>query len=83
MITAPAPIKENFPNLTPHNIVALAPIETPFSTVVVLYSLFLFIKDLGLTTLVKTHDGPQKHHLLILLLHIQKHYFEFYILFQS
>ena len=58
--TAPAPIKQYFPRLFPQTIVALAPMDAPFPTIVFLYSSFLTISDLGLITLVNTHEGPQK-----------------------
>ena len=58
--TAPAAINEYSPKLFPHIIVAFAPIDAPFLTIVFLYSSLRIISDLGLLTLVKTHDGPQK-----------------------
>ena len=58
--TAPAAIKQYLPKLLPHIIVALAPIDAPFLTIVLRYSSFLAISDRGLLTFVKTQEGPQK-----------------------
>ena len=72
--TAPAATKADCPMLFPHTIVAFAPIDAPF-TIVLLYSSFLSTEDLGLITFVKTILGPQKHHLQEQLDHKQIHCF--------
>ena len=52
-------MKEYSPKVTPHIIVALAPIDAPFLTSVFLYSFFLSTEDRGLITLVKTNKFQQ------------------------
>ena len=44
--------------LVTQTIVALAPIETPLSTIVLIYSPLLSIAN-GLLTFVNTQDGPE------------------------
>src|SRR5207249_1603241 len=57
--TAPAPMKAYSPKVTPHTIVALAPIELPRFTRVGRYACLRETWARGFTTLVNTHDGPQ------------------------
>src|SRR5437763_16050548 len=58
--TLPAPMNAYSSRVMPQTIVALAPIVAPRRTSVRLYSFFLEMCARGLTTLVKTIDGPQK-----------------------
>src|SRR5207253_10777408 len=57
--TAPAPMKAYSPRVTPHTIVALAPIELPRRTRVLRYSCLRETWERGFRTLVNTQDGPQ------------------------
>src|SRR2546422_8817997 len=57
--TAPAPMKAYSPRVTPHTIVALAPIELPRFTRVGRYACLRETWARGFTTLVNTQDGPQ------------------------
>jgi len=57
--TAPAATKAYRPSVEPHTIVALAPMEAPRRTTVGAYCEWRKTSDLGLVTLVNTHDGPQ------------------------
>src|SRR5687768_11325326 len=57
--TLPAPMKLYSPSVTPHTIVAFAPIVAPRRTRVRLYSSFRGTWLRGLMTFVKTIDGPQ------------------------
>src|SRR5690349_14388416 len=52
-------MKEYSPRVTPHTIVALAPMVAPRRTRVVLYSFFRSTWLRGLITFVNTIDGPQ------------------------
>src|SRR6184192_1270956 len=67
--TAPAPMKAYSPKVTPHTIVALAPIELPRFTRVGRYACLRETWARGFTTLVNTHDGPEhvvfEHHALV------------------
>jgi hypothetical protein len=58
--TAPAPMKQYSPRVTPQTMVAFAPIELPRRTRVERYSDFRGTWLRGLETLVKTQLGPQK-----------------------
>ena len=60
MTTAPAPISANLPIVIPQMIVAFAPIVAPSLTNVLENSSLVASKALGVITLVKTQDGPQK-----------------------
>src|SRR5207245_4524052 len=57
--TAPAPMNAYSPSVTPHTIVALAPMDAPRRTSVRRYSCLRDTWLRGLSTLVKTHEGPQ------------------------
>src|SRR5437773_7566790 len=57
--TAPAPMNAYSPSVTPHRIVALAPMEPPRFTRVGRYSCLRDTWLRGFSTLVNTHDGPQ------------------------
>src|SRR2546422_428761 len=57
--TAPAPMNAYSPSVTPHRMVALAPIELPRFTRVDRYSRLRDTWLRGFSTLVNTQDGPQ------------------------
>jgi hypothetical protein len=57
--TEPALINAYYSISFPQTIVAFAPIEAPFFTVVLAYSAFRFMALLGFITFVKTIDGPK------------------------
>src|SRR5258708_15928858 len=59
LTTAPAPTKEYSPRVTPLTMVAFAPMEEPRFTSVRRYSPFRDTWLRGVSTLVKTMDGPQ------------------------
>src|SRR5690606_41077978 len=58
--TAPAPTKAYSPMVAPQTMVAFAPMLAPRRTRVGRYSFLRATSERGFTTLVNTHEGPQK-----------------------